>query len=273
MQQRFKVTGQSVIVTGGASGLGLAFAEAMCSEGARVTIMDMNEIALSQVITRMQAEGHSVTGRVLNVADRQDLDLAFDEVVAREGSLDTVFANAGIDPGPGFAALDMEGNKSAQNYIENYTDDRWDKVMRVNLDGAFYSLRAAARHMRRQKSGSIIITTSISALRPSGGLASAYPAAKAAAAQLMRHLALELAADGVRVNAIAPGPFATNIAGGVLHDEERRAAFTSIVPMGRIAEPDEIKGLAIFLASSASSFITGQQIAIDGGTSLSSARQ
>jgi NAD(P)-dependent dehydrogenase (short-subunit alcohol dehydrogenase family) len=273
MQEKFQVTGQSVIVTGGASGLGLAFAEAMCAEGAHVTMMDMNETTLSREVARMQTEGYTVSGRVLNVTNRKDLDLAFDEVVAREGRLDTVFANAGIDPGPGFAALDAEGKRSEQNYIENYTDDRWDKVMRVNLDGAFYSSRAAARHMRGQKSGSIIITTSISALRPSGGLASAYAAAKAAAAQLMRHLALELAADGVRVNAIAPGPFATNIAGGVMQDAGNRAAFASIVPMGRIADTDEIKGLAIFLASPASSFITGQQIAIDGGTSLSSARQ
>ena len=272
MQDSFQIANKIVVVTGGASGLGLAFVEAMCEGGARVTIMDLNSNALSHEVDRLTDEGYAVTGRILNVTDREDLDLAFAEVVAREGRLDTVFANAGIDPGPGFAALDADGNRSEKNQIEQYTDERWDRVTNVNLDGVFYSLRAAARHMRPQKSGSIIVTTSISALRPAPGLASAYAATKAAAAQLVRHLALELAADGVRVNAIAPGPFATNIADGAMQDSKKRAAFASIVPMGRVADTEEIKGLALFLASDASSFITGQQIVIDGGASLSAAR-
>lgn len=273
MQDRFRVTDQSVIVTGGASGLGLAMAEAMCEGGAKVVLMDLDEAALTREVARLSGLGHRVTGRRLDVVDRADLDRAFDEVAVREGRIETVFANAGIDPGPGFAARDADGQLSDANRIEHYADARWARVMRVNLDGVFYTLRAAARHMRPQGAGSIVVTSSISALRPSAALASAYAASKAGAAQLMRHLALELAADGVRVNAVAPGPFATNIAGGAMQDADKRAAFAGIVPMGRVAEVEEIKGLALFLASSASSFITGQQIAIDGGASLSAARQ
>lgn len=269
---RFDVAGQVAIVTGGASGLGLAYAEAMAEGGARVTLADRDTAALDTARSRFEGQGIAIDTEVLDVTDETKLDRTFDAVAARYGRIDTIFANAGIDPGPGFEARDENGNRREANRFESYDFARWKRVMDINLDGVFLSLRAGARHMRPAGRGSMIVTTSISALRPAPALGAAYMASKSAAAHLVRTLALELAEDGVRVNAIAPGPFVTNIADGAMQDPARRAAFASIVPMGRIAEVEEIKGLALFLASGASSFVTGQQIAIDGGASLRSAR-
>lgn len=269
---RFDVSGQSVVVTGGASGLGFGFAEALAEGGARVTILDRDAARLEAACAQLQARGLVARGESLDVTDAAAVDRAFDAVAAREGRIDTLFANAGIDPGAGFAARDAAGERDENNRFEHYDEARWQRVIDINLGGVFHSLRAGARHMRPRGAGSMIVTTSISALRPAPALGAAYMASKAGAAHLVRSLALELAEDGVRVNAIAPGPFVTNIADGAMQDPERRAAFARIVPMGRIAAVEEIKGLALFLASGASGFITGQQIAIDGGASLWSAR-
>lgn len=122
--------------------------------------------------------------------------------------------------------------------------------------------------MKPVRSGSIVVTTSISAVRAAPNLGMAYMAAKAGAAHLVRAAALELASHNVRINAIAPGPFATNIGDAVLQDPVVRAVVAKSVPLGRVAETEEMKGLALFLASKASSFITGEQIVIDGGASL-----
>lgn len=268
----FSVEGARVIVTGAASGLGLAFTEAMAESGAQVAMLDLNREALDAQFRRLRSLGYSVRSHVLDVTDRDAVDDTFNAVAAGFGGLDIVFANAGIDPGPGFAALNAAGEREPANMLEEYSDHRWRKVISVSLDAVFYSIRAAARHMRANRSGSIIVTTSVSALRPAVTLGAAYAAAKAGAAQLVRATALELASDGVRVNAIAPGPFETDIGGGFMHNSEVRSKMAAGVPMGRIAEVEEIKPLALYLASKASSFVTGQQFVIDGGLSLSAAR-
>ena len=137
----------------------------------------------------------------------------------------------------------------------------------LNLAATFMTIRFAATHMKRQRSGSIIATTSIAGMRSEPLVGYGYVAAKAAVANIVRHAAVELASYNVRVNAIAPGPFLTNIAGGRMHREPDVAKqFAAAVPLGRLAQPDEIKGLALLLASPAGSFITGTVIPIDGGT-------
>ena len=156
--------------------------------------------------------------------------------------------------------------------IEAYSDERWRKLIDISLNGVFYSIRAAMRHMRPAKSGSIVVTTSISAVRPAMAIGAAYMAAKAGAAQAMRGFALEAAADNIRINAMAPGPFATNINDGAMQNPENRAKMAKVVPLGHVAKPSDILGAALLLASDAGSFITGEQIVIDGGTSLSAAR-
>jgi NAD(P)-dependent dehydrogenase (short-subunit alcohol dehydrogenase family) len=213
--------------------------------------------------------GLDVRGAVADVTDHHSLDRAIDEAAELYGRLDVVFANAGIDSGPGF--LSSEGKRRPEGALENYEDERWERVIDVNLNGVFATVRAAARHMKPQRSGRIIVTTSRASVMIGTGIGSAYFAAKAGAAHFMRSAALELAAYGITVNAIAPGSFATNIGGGWLKEKEAQARVGAAAPMHRIAFPEDMAGIAIFLASPASSYITGQNILIDGGTSLGTA--
>lgn len=268
----FSLNGRSAAVTGGASGIGLAFVEMLCEMGANVTMIDLNAELLEAEADRLKNQGFNVTTAQLDVTDGEGTEQLMTEIADRQGRLDIFFANAGIDPGPGYAALDAEGNRSDANRIEAYDVARWNRVVDVSLNAVFLGIRAAARHMRPRGKGSIVVTTSISALRPAPALGPAYAASKAGAAHLVRAAALELATDGIRVNAIAPGPFVTNIGDGLAKDPEVQRRFAQSVPMGRMAHPDEIKPLGLYLASDASLFVTGQQIAIDGGTSLLSAR-
>jgi NAD(P)-dependent dehydrogenase (short-subunit alcohol dehydrogenase family) len=138
----------------------------------------------------------------------------------------------------------------------------------VNLNSVFTTIQRCAFHMKKQRAGRIIITTSIASFRNQGWVGMPYMPAKAGAAHLVRQAALELAHYNITVNAIAPGAFATNIGGGRLKSEDVRRAMSERIPLGRVADPAEIKGLALFLASSASSFMTGVEIPIDGGASL-----
>jgi NAD(P)-dependent dehydrogenase (short-subunit alcohol dehydrogenase family) len=263
---KFNISGYGAIVTGGASGIGLAYAETLAEAGARVSLFDLSRERVEAEVTRLKKQGYDVRGTVLDAADRKALDKAFRETADLYGRLDVVFANAGIDPGIGFIGPD--GKRSVEGAIENYTDERWDRVIEVNLNAVFATIRAAARHMKPRNSGSIVVTTSISALRNGGRIGAACMATKAGAAHLMRNAALELAKYGIRVNAIAPGFFETNIGGGWLHDAKAREAIARGIPLGRVASTEEMKALALFLASPASGYVTGAQIPIDGGLRL-----
>ncbi len=268
LNQLFSVRDRAAIVTGAASGLGLAMAQALAECGARVTLLDLNGAEAGRQAELLRQRGLQARAAALDVTDSAALDRAFDEAAQAHGGLDIVFANAGIDPGPGFASIAERGKRVPEHQIENYSDARWHRVIGISLDAVFYSIRAAARHMKPAGRGSIVVTTSISAVRPAPAIGMAYMAAKAGAAHLVRTSALELARYGIRVNAIAPGPFATNIAAGREDVAAFSAAQPTVVPLGRVASPEEIRGLALLLASDASSFITGEQVVIDGGTSL-----
>jgi len=269
----FSVAGQSVVVTGGASGIGLGFAEAMAANGAKVTLLDLDAGRIDTEVARLAAQGHSVRGTVVDVSDHAALDAAIDAAVAAQGGLDTVFANAGIDSGTGYlgAWVGETRPRVSEGALENYDDARWDRVISICLNAVFATARTAARHMRPNKSGRIIVTTSAAAVRCEPAIGMAYMAAKAGAAHFVRNAALELAADGITVNAIAPGMFATNIGGGHLLDSGLQREFGKAIPMHRIGFPSDMYGLALFLASGASSYVTGQQIVIDGGFSLGQA--
>jgi NAD(P)-dependent dehydrogenase (short-subunit alcohol dehydrogenase family) len=262
----FDLAGHGSVVTGGASGIGLACAEALAENGARVTIFDVNRVKIDREVARLKEQGLDVRGVFVDVCDHSGLQQAMDDTRAFYGRLDVVFANAGIDPGPGFIGPD--GSRPPQFAIENYGDDRWNKVIDVNLDGIFATIRAAAGHLKAQRSGRIIVTTSIAAFRPTGFIGAAYMAAKAGAAQLMRNAAYELAKYRVTVNAIAPALIVTDIGGGWLKDPAHVQRVAATIPIGRIGQPEDIKGIALLLASRASSYMTGCEIPIDGGCAL-----
>ena len=270
VSSRFDVTGFGVIVTGGASGLGLAYGEVLAAHGARVTLIDVDAEALGAHTGRLVGEGLDVRGAVADVTDHAALDLAIDEAAAEYGRLDVAFANAGIDPGVGFVGAWAGGTRPRveEGAIEHYADERWNRVIDINLNGIFATVRAATRHMRPRRSGRIIVTTSLAATMVEGAIGSAYLAAKAGARHFMHAAALELAAYGITVNAIAPGFFVTNIGGGHAHNPDVQAAIAKDIPMHRVGQPDDIKALALFLAAPASEYITGQEFIIDGGWGL-----
>jgi NAD(P)-dependent dehydrogenase (short-subunit alcohol dehydrogenase family) len=263
----FDVRGLVTVVTGAASGIGLAYAEVMADNGARVTLMDRDAASLDAAVRRLAERGGEVRGQTLDVTDRPGLRAGIDTAAAHYGRLDVVFANVGIDSPPGF--LGMSGDRNPNGAIENVSDERWDLVMETNLTSMFGTIKAAVPHMKKNaKGGRIIVTTSVAAIRGEAIVGMPYMPAKAGAAHLVRQAALELAKYNILVNAIAPGPFVTNIAGGHMRDPATVAAFARFSPLHRLASTDEIQGLALFLASPASSYVTGAQIVIDGGVLL-----
>jgi NAD(P)-dependent dehydrogenase (short-subunit alcohol dehydrogenase family) len=270
ISELFNVDGYGVVVTGGASGIGLGYAEALATNGARVTLLDVHPQRIEEETKRLRAAGLDVRGQIVDVCDRKALTAAIDAAANKYGRLDVVFANAGIDPGAGFvgAWAGAERPRILDGAIENYSDERWNRVLEVNLNGIFATVRAAAHPMKMQKSGRIILTTSLATTRIEPAIGAAYMAAKAGASQFMRTMALELAAYNITVNAIAPGYIVTNIGGGHAHDPVEQKAVAKMIPMHRVGFPKDMHGLALFLASHASDYITGQEIIVDGGWGL-----
>lgn len=257
MTGRFSMAGKVAMVTGAASGLGLAIAEVLAEAGAHVALADIDRDGLDRAVEAIAASGGSAEGVVLDVSDRAAIRQATDEVVSRRGRLDAMVANAGITAGPGYL--------TELGQINAVDDGQWDRVLQINLTGVFATIQAAAKHMKAQKSGRIIAVASVAGLKSEVMCGYAYTATKSAVVNLVRQSAMELAAYDVMVNGIAPGPFRTNIASGRIRQPEVAQQFASMVPLARIADPDEIKGLALLLASPASSFMTGVTIPIDGG--------
>jgi NAD(P)-dependent dehydrogenase (short-subunit alcohol dehydrogenase family) len=273
ISELFNVTGYGAVVTGGASGIGLGLTEALAANGARVTMLDVHPQRLENETKRLREAGLDVRGKTVDVTDHKALDAAVDEAAREYGRLDVVCANAGIDSGPGFVGswVGSQRQRDPQGALESYGDERWNRVIDVNLNGVFATVRAAARHMKPRKSGRIIVTTSLAATHVEPAIGSAYMAAKAGAAHFMRSAALELAGYNITVNAIAPGFIVTNIGGGHAHNLETQKAVGKVIPMHRVGFPEDLEGLALFFASPASGYITGQEVIIDGGWGLGTA--
>ena len=258
MSKIFDLTGKVAFVTGAASGLGFAMAEAFAEQGALVVFADVDAPGLERAVGRLTQAGLKAEGVQLDVREAQRIRETIESTAAKHGRLDIVVANAGVTGGPPFA--DPEGQ------IENVDLATWENVIKINQTGVFATMQAAARVMKPQRSGRIIVTCSISGLRTGVISGYTYSATKAAVVRLVHIAAVELAPFNIMVNGIAPGPFLTNIAGGRLHREpERVEMMANSVPMKRVADPQEIKGLALLLASEGSSYLTGTVIPIDGG--------
>jgi NAD(P)-dependent dehydrogenase (short-subunit alcohol dehydrogenase family) len=257
-EQIFDVRGARAIVTGAASGLGLAMAEVLADCGAHVTLADVDAERLEAAATGLEGAARFF---VADVSDEEQVRALVDDVVVAEGGLDVVFANAGLAAVPGFGIEDGQT-------LDTVEPADWDRVLGVNLTGVLLTMKHAAAVMKRQGSGRIVVTSSAAGLKPEPAVCYGYAASKAAVLNVVRHAAVELAPHGVLVNAICPGPFkGTRIGGGVTESPtpELERMWSKTVPLGRMAEPEELKGLVLLLASPASSFMTGGAYLIDGG--------
>jgi NAD(P)-dependent dehydrogenase (short-subunit alcohol dehydrogenase family) len=281
----FDVRGRVALVTGGASGLGYAFATILAEAGAHVVIADWNGDALEKAVLSLAdaaaaaraAAGREqpavergetggiktpplVSGRTLDVSDAAAVHAFVDRVVETHGAIDIVFANAGVARGR--PPLLPEG------WLDDMSMADYDALIDVNLHGVVYTVQAAAKHMKRQRSGSIVTTASTAGLRNDPYTPYSYAIAKAGVVNFTKQAAHDLARWNVRVNAIAPGPFKTNLGGGAPTSAAAEDMWNAVVPLGRMGNPAEIKGLALLLASDASSFMTGGIYPIDGGALL-----
>jgi NAD(P)-dependent dehydrogenase (short-subunit alcohol dehydrogenase family) len=236
------------VVTGGASGIGLATVRRFADEGARVVVVDLNAEAAEAAAK--EVGGESV---VIDVSAEDQVRELFDGVAERYGRLDIAFNNAGISPPDDDSILDTGL-------------DAWERVNRVNLTSVYLCCKYAIPQMRRQGKGSIINTASFVALMGAATSQIAYTASKGGVLAMSRELGVQFAREGIRVNALCPGPVATPLLLELFAKDPERAARRLVhVPLGRFAEPTEIAAAVAFLASDDASFITASQFVVDGG--------
>jgi len=242
------LSGRVALVTGSGRGIGKAIAERFAREGAFVVLNDVGDEGPARAaLAEIEAAGGRGAVAMFDVADGAAVEAAVRRVVAEQGRLDVVVNNAGI---------------TRDNLLMRMSDEEFDAVLRVNLKGTFFVTRAAVRPMMKQRSGRIINVSSVVGLMGNAGQSN-YAAAKAGIAGFTKSVAREVASRGITVNAIAPGFIETAMTAAL--PENVRAAFLAQIPAGRFAAPGEVAELALFLASDAASYITGQVIGINGG--------
>jgi NAD(P)-dependent dehydrogenase (short-subunit alcohol dehydrogenase family) len=251
----FDLTGKVALVTGGNGGIGLGMAEALAQAGADVAIWGTNPEKNKAAEAALQAHGRRVLTQTVNVADEKQVVEAMATAVAKLGRVDAVFANAGIGS-PSRSFLDIT--------IEQYR-----KVVAVNQEGAFFTLREAARHMRDRATkgdagGSLAVVASLAAIE-GAARNQHYAATKGAVISMMRAITVEFARDGVRANAILPGWIATDMTAMAQTSPQFTDKVISRVPMRRWGQPADFGGIAVYLASDASAYHSGDTFLIDGG--------
>lgn len=249
--EKFSLRGKVAVLTGGASGIGFESARALAQCGAKIVLLDRESDALASAVEALRREQIAASCHQVDVTDPDALRRVADQIVAKEGTVDVLVNSAGI---------------ARLNSVLDTPDEEWRQVMDVNVNGVFWASRAFGRHMVAKGSGSIVNLGSMSGLvvnRPQ--TAASYMTSKGAVHMLTKALATEWAASGVRVNALAPGYIGTEMTLAMRARPELFNVWMDMTPMGRCGEPSEVASAVVFLASSASSYMTGSVVSVDGG--------
>ena len=249
----FDVAGKVALITGSSRGIGRAIAERMAEMGAKVVISSRKADACEDVANAIRAKGGKAIAHAASISDRGALQGLVDRTIDEWGRIDILVCNAAVNPyfGP----------------LLNITDDAFDKIMASNVRSNIWLCQMVIPQMAERREGSVIVISSIAGLKGNTTLG-AYGISKAADFQLVRNLAVEYGPSNIRVNAIAPAIIRTDFARRLWEDPEIYARAIKAYPLRRIGEPDEIAGAAIFLASRAGAFMTGQVLTIDGGMTI-----
>ncbi len=256
MYKPFDLTGKVALVTGGNSGIGLGMARAMAEAGADVAIWGTNPAKNASAKTGLARTGRRVLALECDVADEKAVEAAFALTVRELGRIDGCFANAGVIGRDGTASfVDMSA-------------EEWRRVLRVNLDGAFFTFRAAARHMVERGGGGVLVGTASLAAIEGAARNEHYAATKGGLISMIRALAVEFARHGVRANAILPGWIETDMTANAIGNEKFAGNVLPRIPMRRWGAGSDFGGIAVYLMSSASSYHTGDTFLIDGGYAL-----
>ena len=253
VKELFDLSGKTAIVTGGSRGIGKEMAEALAEAGANLMLCARRVEWLDETVNEFAGREFRVAGKTCDVSKPEEVQAVVDETVNRFGSVDILINNAGVSWGA---------------MPEDMPLEKWKQVLDVNLTGCFLFAQAAGREMLKKNSGSIINIASLAGITSSanGPFYAGYVASKAGLIGLTRELAASWGRRGIRVNAIAPGFFHSRLADAVIDIYERSIQEDNVIP--RVGNEGELKGITVFLASEASSYITGQTIAVDGGMTV-----
>jgi len=249
----FDLSGKVALITGSTKGIGKSIAEEMARAGAKVVVSSRKADAVEAVTKELTAAGREAIGVPCNIGSKTELQNLVDQTMAKWGRIDILVCNAAINPHFGS--------------ITKVTDEVFDKMMGSNIRSIFWLANMVLPQMAERKDGAMVIISSIAALRGSNvnGL---YGVTKAADAGLGRALAVEWGPHNIRVNSIAPGLIKTDFARALWEDEERRKRREGMTPLRRLGDAKDIGGVAVFLASDAARFVTGQLLVVDGGVSI-----
>ncbi len=253
MQNLFSLKDKVALITGSTKGIGLSIAETYAAAGAKVVISSRKAEVCEAVANELREKGFEAIAKPCHIGDKAQLQDLVDTTLATWGKIDVLVCNAATNPvyGP----------------LSELTDDAWDKIMDTNVKSTFWLCNMVLPGMAEAGGGSVILLSSIAAIKGNDKIG-CYGMSKAAEAALTRNLAVEWGPKGIRVNAIAPGVVVTDFAKALVEDPKRKAIVENQTPLRRLGQPIDIAGVAQFLATDASAYMTGQYLVADGGTTI-----